>query len=104
MGGVTGFGLESAGQRLSGVGGHERTQARVRRQHAVIPVTVSARWGDEHGEAVQELEGGQLEHVLSVGAGLSQMLAQALALARPRQVFAGEHRLPISPTSAGAEH
>jgi hypothetical protein len=29
MGGVRGFGLESAGQRLSGVGGHERTQARV---------------------------------------------------------------------------
>ena len=98
--------LERAGHGLSRVSGDERAQARVGREDPVIPVTVSvsARWRDEHGEAVQELEGGQLEHVLSVGAGLSQMLAQALALARPRQVFAGEHRLPISPTSAGAEH
>ncbi len=84
--------LERTGQGLSRVGGDERAQAGIGREDTVIPVTVSARWRDEHGEAVQELEGGQLEHVLSVGTGLWQMAAQALALAHPRQAFAGEHR------------
>ena len=44
----------------------------------------SSRWRDEHGEAVQELEGGENEHALAVGAGLGQRLEELLALARPR--------------------
>ena len=42
-------------------------QARVGREDAIIPVAVSVRWWDKHGEAVQELERGELEHALSVG-------------------------------------
>ena len=61
-------------------------------QYAVVAVTVSARWRDEHGEAVQKLERGELEHVLSVGTGLWQTVVQARALARPRQPLAREHR------------
>ena len=58
----------------------------------IVTVTVSARWRDEHREAVQELERGELEHALSVGAGLWQLVAQTLALAHPRQPNACENR------------
>ncbi len=58
----------------------------------MIPVAVSARWWDEHGEAVQKLERGELEHGLAVGTGLWQSVAQTLTLAHPRQPNACEHR------------
>ncbi len=58
----------------------------------MIPVAVAARWRDEHGEAVQKLERGELEHGLAVGTGLWQSVAQTLTLARPRQPLAREHR------------
>jgi len=47
-------------------------QAGVGSEHAVTAMTVSARWRDEHGEAVQKLKRGELEHVLSVGTELWQ--------------------------------
>ncbi len=58
----------------------------------MVPVTMSARWWDEHGEAVQKLERGELEHALSAGTGLWQSVDQTLTLACPRQPFAREHR------------
>jgi len=50
----------------------------------VVAVTVSTRWGDEHGEPVEEFEGRELEHGLAADTGLWQSVDQPLALARPR--------------------
>ena len=55
-------------------------------------MTVSARWRDERGEAVEEFEWRKARHRLSVDAGLRQLIAELLAFARPRQALAGEHR------------
>ena len=50
----------------------------------MVPVTMTAWWRDECGEAPEELDGGELEHALAVGTGLWQLVEQLLVLARPR--------------------
>ena len=62
----------------------ERAQAGVGGEHAVVAVTMTARWRNERGEVLEEFEGGELEHAPAVGTGPWQLVAQLLALARPR--------------------
>ncbi len=64
--------------------GDERAQAGVGGENPMVPVTMTAWWRDECGEAPEELDGGELEHALAVGTGLWQLVEQLLALARPR--------------------
>ena len=67
------LGFASTGRRPGCAG-----QGRVRCKHTVIAVAMPARGCDEGGEAFDEIECGEAQHSLSIGAGFGEPVQQLL--------------------------
>lgn len=58
---------------------HCRTEWSIGHQDAMIPMAMSARGGNEHGHPVEPLEGGEIEHNLSIGPGFHSIAGWSAA-------------------------
>jgi hypothetical protein len=68
-------------------------------EYAVVAMAVSARWRDEQGQPIEQLEQldrGQMQDGTPVGHGLGEAVDQAVVVfARPGQALLGEHRAGV---------
>ena len=91
---------------LAGEFSDERPQGRIGREDAVVAVTVDSGWGEDCGEAVQELKGGEAEGGASGQVGLGQDI-EDLVGAAVDEVESVESKgrpgtIPNEPLQAGA--
>jgi len=74
-------GLKGEGVVVVGPGRDQRSQGRVGSEDAMVAVTVDARWREDGGETVQELEGGETEGSAAGGVGLGEEIENLVGAA-----------------------
>ena len=64
--------LSGQGILLPGPGRDERSQGRIGGEDAMVAVAMDSGWGEDRGQAAQELEGGETRGGAACGVGLGQ--------------------------------
>ncbi|MEA3274904.1 MAG: hypothetical protein U9Q81_06345 [Pseudomonadota bacterium] len=91
------------------MGGDRRSEGRVRRKHAMI--AVAARWRDQGGQVVDELQRGERQGCVTIAQGLGQMVDNLVFVdlldpveGEPRAGAVTQQPLPPCPAAPADTH